>query len=155
MSGRVAARLKEINVTLPDAPAPVANYVPAARAGNMLYVSGQIPLEGGKPQFVGKLGRELGVEQGQLAARLCALNVLAQARAALGGDLDRVVRCVRVGGFVNCTPEFADQPQVVNGASDLFVAVLGEAGRHARAAVGCASLPRGVAVEVEAVFEVS
>jgi enamine deaminase RidA (YjgF/YER057c/UK114 family) len=155
MPGRVAARLKEINVTLPDAPAPVANYVPAARAGNMLYVSGQIPLEGGKPQFVGKLGRELSVEQGHAAARLCALNVLAQARAALGGDLDRVVRCVRVGGFVNCTPEFADQPQVVNGASDLFVAVLGEAGRHARAAVGCASLPRGVAVEVEAVFEVS
>jgi enamine deaminase RidA (YjgF/YER057c/UK114 family) len=155
MPGRVAARLKQINVTLPDAPAAVANYVPAARAGNMLYVSGQIPLEGGKPQFVGKLGRELSVEQGQAAARLCALNVLAQARAALGGDLDRVVRCVRVGGFVNCTPEFADQPQVVNGASDLFVAVLGEAGRHARAAVGCASLPRGVAVEVEAVFEVS
>ena len=155
MPGRVAARLKEINVTLPDAPAPVANYVPAARAGNMLYVSGQIPLEGGKPQFIGRLGREFGVEQGQQAARLCALNVLAQARAALGGDLDRVVRCVRVGGFVNCTPEFADQPQVVNGASDLFVAVLGDAGRHARAAVGCASLPRGVAVEVEAVFEVS
>jgi enamine deaminase RidA (YjgF/YER057c/UK114 family) len=155
MPGRVAARLQELNLTLPDAPAPVANYVPAARAGNMLYVSGQIPLEGGKPQFVGKLGRELGVEQGQQAARLCALNVLAQARAALAGDLDRVVRCVRLGGFVNCTPEFTDQPQVVNGASDLFVAVLGDAGRHARAAVGCASLPRGVAVEVEAVFEVS
>jgi enamine deaminase RidA (YjgF/YER057c/UK114 family) len=155
MSGRVAARLKELNVTLPDAPAPVANYVPAVRCGNTLYVSGQIPLEGGKPQFIGKLGRELGVEQGQQAARLCALNVLAQARAALGGDLDRVVRCVRVGGFVNCTPEFTEQPQVVNGASDMFVTVLGDAGRHARAAVGCASLPRGVAVEVEAVFEVS
>jgi enamine deaminase RidA (YjgF/YER057c/UK114 family) len=155
MSARVAARLKELSLVLPDAPAPVANYVPAARAGNLLYVSGQIPLEGGKPQFIGKLGREIGVEQGQQAARLCALNVLAQARAALGGDLDRVVRCVRVGGFVNCTPEFTDQPQVVNGASDLFVAVLGDAGRHARAAVGCASLPRGVAVEVEAVFEVS
>ena len=140
---------------MPDAPAPVANYVPAVRAGSMVYVSGQIPLEGGKPQFIGKLGRDLGVEQGQQAARLCALNVLAQARAALGGDLDRVVRCVRVGGFVNCTPEFTDQPQVVNGASDLFVAVLGDAGRHARAAVGCASLPRGVAVEIEAVFEVS
>jgi enamine deaminase RidA (YjgF/YER057c/UK114 family) len=155
MSGRVAARLKELDVILPDAPAPVANYVPAVRSGNTLYVSGQIPLEGGKPQFIGKLGGALGVEQGQQAARLCALNVLAQARAALGGDLDRVVRCVRVGGFVNCTPEFTEQPQVVNGASDLFVAVLGDAGRHARAAVGCASLPRGVAVEVEAVFEVS
>jgi enamine deaminase RidA (YjgF/YER057c/UK114 family) len=155
MSGRVASRLEELKLTLPDAPAPVANYVPAVRAGNTLYVSGQIPLEGGKPQFVGKLGHDLGVEQGQQAARLCALNVLAQARAALGGDLDRVLRCVRVGGFVNCTPEFIEQPQVVNGASDLFVAVLGDAGRHARAAVGCASLPRGVAVEVEAVFEVS
>jgi enamine deaminase RidA (YjgF/YER057c/UK114 family) len=155
MSGRVAARLKELNLALPDAPAPVANYVPAVRAGGILYVSGQIPLEGGKPQFVGKLGRDIGVEQGQQAARLCALNVLAQARAALGGDLDRIVRCVRVGGFVSCTPDFTDQPQVVNGASDLFVAVLGEAGRHARAAVGVASLPRGVAVEVEAVFEVS
>lgn len=155
MSGRVDARLKELNLALPDAPAPVANYVPAVRSGNVLYVSGQIPLEGGKPQFIGRLGREFGVEQGQQAARLCALNVLAQARAALGGDLDRVVRCVRVGGFVSCTPEFTDQPQVVNGASDLFVAVLGDAGRHARAAVGVASLPRGVAVEIEAVFEVS
>ena len=155
MTGRVAARLKELGLTLPDAPAPVANYVPAVRSGDLLQISGQIPLEGGKPQFIGKLGRDLGVEQGQQAARLCALNVLAQARAALGGDLDRVVRCVRVGGFVNCTPEFTDQPQVVNGASDLFVAVLGDAGRHARAAVGCASLPRGVAVEVEALFEVS
>ena len=155
MSGRVAARLKELDLALPDAPAPVANYVPAVRTGNQLVVSGQIPLEGGKPQFVGKLGRDLGIEQGQQAARLCALNVLAQARAALGGDLDRIVRCVRVGGFVNCTPDFNDQPQVVNGASDLLVAVLGDAGRHARAAVGVASLPRGVAVEVEATFEVS
>jgi enamine deaminase RidA (YjgF/YER057c/UK114 family) len=155
MSGRIVARLKQLGLALPEAPAPVANYVPAARSGNVLYVSGQIPLEGGKPQFVGKLGREFTVEQGQQAARLCALNVLAQASAALGGDLDRVVRCVRVGGFVNCMPEFGDQPQVVNGASDLLVAVLGDAGRHARAAVGCASLPRGVAVEVEAVFEVS
>ena len=155
MSGRVAARLKELDLALPDAPAPVANYVPAVRSGNVLYVSGQIPLEGGKPQFVGRLGREFTIEQGQQAARLCALNVLAQARAALGGDLDRVVRCVRVGGFVSCTPEFTDQPQVVNGASDLFVAVLGDAGRHARAAVGVAALPRGVAVEVEAVFEVT
>jgi len=155
MSGRIVARLKQLGLTLPEAPAPVANYVPAARSGSVLYVSGQIPLEGGKPQFIGKLGREFTVEQGQQAARLCALNVLAQVSVALGGDLDRVVRCVRVGGFVNCMPEFGDQPQVVNGASDLFVAVFGDAGRHARAAVGCASLPRGVAVEVEAVFEVS
>jgi enamine deaminase RidA (YjgF/YER057c/UK114 family) len=155
MSGRIAARLKQLNLALPEGPAPVANYVPAVRSGNLLFISGQIPLQGGKPQFIGKLGREFKIEEGQQAARLCALNILAQASAALGGDLDRVTRCVRVGGFVNSTPEFGDQPQVVNGASDLFVAVLGDAGRHARAAVGCASLPRGVAVEVEAVFEVS
>jgi enamine deaminase RidA (YjgF/YER057c/UK114 family) len=155
MSGRIAARLKQLNLALPEGPAPVANYVPAVRSGNLLFVSGQIPLQGGKPQFIGKLGREFKIEEGQQAARLCALNILAQASTALGGDLDRVLRCVRVGGFVNSTPEFGDQPQVVNGASDLLVAVLGDAGRHARAAVGCASLPRGVAVEVEAVFEVS
>ncbi len=155
MPGRIAARLKELNLALPESPAPAANYVPAVRSGNLLFIAGQIPIQGGKPQFIGKLGREFKIDDGQLAARLCALNVLAQANAALGGDLDRISRCVRVGGFVNSTPEFTDQPQVVNGASDLFVAVLGDAGRHARAAVGCVSLPRGVAVEVEAVFEVS
>jgi enamine deaminase RidA (YjgF/YER057c/UK114 family) len=155
MSGRVAARLKELNLTLPDGPAPAANYVPATRSGNLLFIAGQIPVQGGKPQFIGKLGREFKTEDGQQAARLCALNILAQASKALDGDLDRIVRCLRVGGFVNSMPEFTDQPQVVNGASDLLVAVLGDAGRHARAAVGCASLPRGVAVEVEAMFEVS
>jgi enamine deaminase RidA (YjgF/YER057c/UK114 family) len=155
MSGRIAARLKDLNLVLPDGPAPAANYVPAVRSGNLLFIAGQIPVQDGKPQFIGKLGRELKVEEGQQAARLCALNVLAQARKALDGDLDRVVRCVRVVGFVNATPDFTDHPQVVNGASDLFVAVLGDAGRHARAAVGCASLPRGVAVEVEATFEVA
>ncbi len=154
MAGKIDARLKELGITLPEAPMPVANYVPAVRSGNLLFVSGQVPMEGGKPQFIGKLGREFKIEDGQKAARLCALNVIAQVRAALGGDLDKVKRCVRVGGFVNCTPEFGDQPQVINGASDLFVQVFGDAGKHARAAVGVSALPRGVAAEVEAVFEV-
>jgi enamine deaminase RidA (YjgF/YER057c/UK114 family) len=154
MAGRVAKRLEELNVKLPDTPAPAGNYVPAVRTGNLLFIAGQIPLEDGQLRFVGKLGRDFGVEEGQKAARLCALNILAQTSRALEGSLDRVVRCVRVCGFVNSTPEFTDQPQVVNGASDFLVAVLGDAGRHARAAVGCSSLPRGVAVEVEAVFEV-
>jgi enamine deaminase RidA (YjgF/YER057c/UK114 family) len=155
MPGRVAARLKELNLALPDAPAPVANYVPAVRAGNVLYISGQIPLEGGKPQFIGKLGRELSVEQGQQAARLCALNVLAQARTALGGDLDRVVRCVKLGGFVNSTPDFTQHPEVINGASELMIEVLGDAGRHARFAVGAPTLPMGTSVEIDAVFEIA
>lgn len=155
MAGRVAKRLEELNITLPDTPAPAGNYVPAVRSGNLLFIAGQIPVEDGQPRFVGKLGREFGVEEGQKAARLCALNIFAQTNRALDGALDRVVRCVRVCGFVNSTPEFIDQPQVVNGASDFIVAVLGDAGRHARAAVGCSSLPRGVAVEIEAVFEVT
>jgi len=154
MSGRVAARLKEINLALPDAPAPVANYVPAARSGNLLYVSGQIPLEGGKPQFVGKLGREFGIEQGQQAARLCGLNLLAHLKHALGSDLDRVVRCVRLGGFVNSTEDFSEQPQVVNGCSNLMVEVFGDHGRHARTAVGVNVLPFNLAVEVDGIFEV-
>jgi len=154
MAGKIEARLKELGITLPEAPMPAANYVPFVRSGNLLFISGQIPMEGGKPQFVGKLGREFKIEDGQKSARLCALNVIAQVRAAVG-DLDKVRRCVRVGGFVNGTPEFTDQPQVVNGASDVIVEVFGDAGKHARAAVGVASLPRGVATEVEAVFEVA
>ena len=155
MTGKIDARLKELGITLPEAPMPVANYVPSVRSGNLLFVSGQVPMEGGKPQFIGKVGREFKIEDGQKAARLCALNVIAQVRAALGGDLDKVKRCVRVGGFVNCTPEFGDQPQVINGASDVFVQIFGDAGKHARAAVGVSALPRGVAAEVEAVFEVA
>ena len=120
-----------------------------------MFISGQIPVIGGKPAFIGTVGAELGVVDGVAAARTCALSILAQAREALGGDLDRVVRCVKLLGFVASTPDFGDQPKVINGASDLMVEVFGEAGRHARAAVGMASLPLGVAVEVEAIFEVS
>lgn len=154
MSGNIASRLKQIGVTLPAAVAPAANYVPTVRTGDLLYVAGQVPMKDGKAEFVGKLGRDMSVAQGQQAARLCAINILAQVAGALDGDLDRVVRCVRLGGFVNAVPDFTEQPQVVNGASDLIVEVFGDAGKHARAAVGVGSLPRGVAVEVDAIFEV-
>jgi enamine deaminase RidA (YjgF/YER057c/UK114 family) len=147
-------RLLDLGITLPTPPNPAANYVPAVHSGNQLFIAGQVPVQDGKAQFIGKLGGGLSVEQGQQAARLCAINVLAQVAKALDGDLDRVVRCVRVVGFVNAVPEFTEHPLVINGASDLFVAVFGEAGRHARTSVGAGSLPRGVAVEVEAVFEV-
>ena len=155
MASNIQQRLLELGVTLPAAPAPAANYVPAVRSGNLLFIAGQVPLQDGKAQFIGRLGAGLDIEQGQQAARLCAINVLAQVAKALDGDLDRVVRCVRVGGFVNAVPEFTDHPVVINGASDFFVSVFGEAGKHARTAVGAGSLPRGVAVEVEAVFEVA
>ena len=148
-------RIAELGLQVPDVAKPVASYVPAVRSGNLVFVAGQIPLEGGQPQFIGKLGREFQVADGQKAARLCAINIISQLRAALGGDLDKVKRIVRVGGFVNAIPDFTDQPQVINGASDLLVQVFGEAGKHARAAVGVSSLPRGVAVEVEAVAEVA
>jgi enamine deaminase RidA (YjgF/YER057c/UK114 family) len=153
MSGKIEARLKEFGIELPPATAPVANYVPFTVSGNIAVVSGQISVRNGKPEFVGKLGREISIADGQQAAKLCALNILAHVKAACGGDLDRVKRVLRLGGFVNCMPDFTDMPQVVNGASDLMVQVFGDAGRHARAAVGVSSLPLGVAVEVEAMFE--
>jgi enamine deaminase RidA (YjgF/YER057c/UK114 family) len=155
ISGKIDARLKELGIELPQATAPVANYVPYTVTGNLVVVSGQVTLWGGKVEYVGKLGREIGIEDGQKAARLCALNILTHLKTACGGDLDRVKRVVRLGGFVNCTPEFTEMPQVVNGASNLMVEVFGDAGRHARAAVGVASLPLGVAVEVEAMFEIA
>jgi len=155
MSGRIDARLKQLGIELPQATAPVANYVPFTRAGNLIVVSGQVSVRNGKPEFVGKLGASIGVAEGREAAKLCALNILAHLKTACGGDLDRVQRVLRLGGFVNCTPEFTEMPQVVNGASDLMVELFGDAGRHARAAVGVASLPLGVAVEVEAMFEIA
>lgn len=154
MAGKVAARLKELGISLPAANPPAGNYVPWVRTGNLLFVSGQISMLDGKPGPLGRLGVEVSLEQGANAARACGLSLLAQAGSALAGDLDRIVRCVKVTGFVAATPEFRDHPKVVNGASDLFAEVLGEAGRHARAAVGMASLPAGVACEVEAIFEV-
>ena len=152
--GRVADRLRELSIELPQASRPGANYVPWVRTGNLVFLGGQLSQWNGERRFIGKLGREFGVEEGQQAARLCALNLIAHLQNALDGDLDRAVRCVRVGGFVNSTPDFVNQPQVVNGASDLFVDVFGDAGPHARASVGVAVLPYDVAVEVEALFEV-
>jgi enamine deaminase RidA (YjgF/YER057c/UK114 family) len=154
MSGRIEARLKELGIELPQPSAPVANYVPYTVSGNLVVVSGQLCVWNGERRFVGKLGAGIGIADGQQAARLCALNVLAHVRSACGGDLDRVRRCLRLGGFVNCTPDFTEMPQVVNGASDLMVELFGDIGRHARAAVGVSSLPGGVAVEVEAIFEI-
>jgi enamine deaminase RidA (YjgF/YER057c/UK114 family) len=155
MSGKIEARLKELGIELPQATAPVANYVPYTMSGNLVVVSGQISVRAGKAEYVGKLGAGISLAEGQQAAKLCALNILAHLKNACGGDLDRVKRVLRVGGFVNCSPDFTDMPQVVNGASDLMVEVFGEAGKHARAAVGVASLPLGVAVEVEAMVEIA
>jgi enamine deaminase RidA (YjgF/YER057c/UK114 family) len=155
VTGAIDNRLSELGIELPPANAPAGNYVPFVQTGNLLFISGQIPVVDGRPAFIGTVGAGLSVEDGAAAARTCGLAIMAQAREALGGDLDRVVRCVKLSGFVACTPDFGDQPKVVNGASDLMVEVFGDAGRHARAAVGMTSLPLGVAVEVEAIFEVN
>lgn len=147
-------RLAELGITLPTPVKPAANYIPAVRTGNLLFISGQIPTGPNGPEFLGCLGAGTDVETGRAAARLCGINILAQVKAHLG-DLDRVVRCVKLTGFVASTPDFGDQPKVVNGASDLMVDVLGDRGRHSRSAIGVAALPFGVAVEVEAIFEVA
>jgi len=154
MAGEVDARLAKLGIDVPQAAAPVANYVGYVQTGNLVFVSGQVPVKDGKFQFQGKLGDGLSVEDGQAAARLCAINVIAQVKAACGGDLDRVKRVVKLTGFVNSTGDFTDQPKVVNGASDLMVEVFADKGRHSRAAVSAAALPAGVAVEVEAVVEI-
>jgi enamine deaminase RidA (YjgF/YER057c/UK114 family) len=150
------AKLAEMGISLPVPAAPVANYVSFVRTGNLLVISGQICL-GADSKIAeahkGKLGGAVSIESGQAAARLCAINLLAQCKAALG-DLDRIVRCVRLGGFINAMPDFATLPVVMNGASDLMVAVLGDKGRHARSTVGVAELPMDAAVEVEGLFEV-
>ena len=150
----IEARLAELGVTLPDAPAPAANYVPYVISGNMVYVSGQISMADGQ-LICGKLGADMGIDAGAAAARSCAISLLAQLKAACGGDLDRLQRVVKLVGFVNSTPDFTEQPKVINGASDFMVAALGDAGRHARSAVSAASLPLGVAVEIEAIFEIA
>ena len=150
----IEARLADLGVTLPEPPNPVANYVGYVITGNLVHVSGQISADANGP-IKGKLGADLSVEQGAEAARRCAISLLAQAKKACGGDLDRVVRLVKLVGFVNSTPDFTDQPKVINGASDFFVAVLGDKGRHARAAVSANALPLGVAVEIDAIFEIA
>ena len=153
MTGRVERRLAELGIELPEPSRPGANYVPFTRSGNLLFLTGQLAQWNGERRFIGKLGRELGIEEGRQAARLSALNLIAHLRVALSGDLDRLERCLRIAGFVNCLASFTDQSKVIDGASDLFVSVFGEAGRHARLAIGVAALPYDVAVEVEGVFE--
>lgn len=153
MTGRIETRLSELNIDLPAPPAPVASYVPFVVSGNLLTISGQIPLTAEGLRYVGVIGRDLTLAEGQEAAKLCAINLLAQVKAAVG-DLDLVRRCLRLGVFVNAVPDFTQHPEVANGASDLMVAVFGDAGKHTRAAVGAGSLPRGVAVEIDAWFEI-
>lgn len=153
MAGEIEKRLKEKGIDLPVAAAPAANYVPWVVSGKTVYISGQVPFKDGKPSFAGKVGDDFDVETAQQAARLVGLNIVAQLKAACGGDLDRVARCIKLGGFVNCTPDFAEQPKVVNGASDLMAEIFGEAGQHARFAVGVPALPFNVAVEIDAIFE--
>ncbi|QDC11345.1 RidA family protein [Oceanicola sp. D3] len=152
MPGTYETRLAELGVTLPEASAPAANYVPYVEAGGLLYVSGQISMENGE-MIKGKLGDDMGVEAGVAAAKVCAVNLLAQVKAACGGDLDKLERVVKLTAFVNSTADFGEQPKVVNGASDFLVEALGDAGRHARSAVSAASLPFGVAVEIEGIFK--
>ncbi|MCR4376907.1 MAG: RidA family protein [Rhodospirillales bacterium] len=151
----IDTRLAELGLTLPQAAAPAANYVPYVQSGNLVFVSGQITLKDGALQYVGRVGQDFTTEQAYEAAKLCGLNLIAQVKAACGGDLDRVKRVVRLGGFVNCTSDFTDQPKVINGASDLMAQVFGDKGKHARAAVGVNTLPLGVAVEIDGVFEVA
>jgi enamine deaminase RidA (YjgF/YER057c/UK114 family) len=150
----IEERLTQLGIDLPPAAPAVANYVPFVVSGNLVFVSGQLPMENGTPAVRGILGRDVAVEDGIRAARLCALNLLAQAKAACDGNLSRVRRVVRLTGFVASSPDFIDQPKVVNGASDLMVQILGDAGRHARVAVGATSLPLNAAVEIDGIFEI-
>lgn len=151
----IETRLAELGYGLPKPPVPIANFLPFRTHGKTVYLAGQVCEWEGTVPFVGKLGREFDLETGRAAARMCALNLLACLKLACEGDLDRVKGCLRLGGFVNCDPEFEFVPLVINGASDLIVAVLGERGKHARTAIGVASLPRRAAVEVDAIFELA
>ncbi len=151
---KIEEKLKSLNIVVPQPLAPVANYVGFVKSGNQVFVSGQLPIENGELKYVGKVGSKISVEEAQKAARICAINIIAQVKMACEGNLERVVRCVKLGVFVNGDADFIDHPVVANGASDLIADVFGDAGKHARAAVGSGSLPRGVSVEIDAIFEI-
>lgn len=151
---KIEQRLRELGMLLPEPPKPVASYVPFTISGKVVTISGQIPAGPDGPRYIGKLGDNMTLDDGKLAAQLCALNLMAQLKVACSGDLDRARRCLRLGVFVNATPDFTQHPEIANGASDFIVQLMGDAGKHARAAVGSSSLPRGVAVEVEGLFEI-
>ena len=155
MAATVEQRLLDMGVQLPTPAAPAANYVPFVITGNLVFVSGQVTMLNGELQYVGTVGDDFSVEDGYQAARICAINLLAQLKEACGGDLGRVKQVVKLGGFVNCTADFTDQPKVINGASDLIAEAFGDAGKHARFAVGAPSLPLGVGVEVDGIFEIA
>lgn len=154
MAGTIDAQLKKLGLILPEPPAAAARYVPFVVAGNLVFIAGQLPLQGGKVSVMGKLGTDVSVDDGIHAARICAINLVAQLKSACGGDLDKVRRCVRLNGFVASPPDFTEQPRVMNGASDLVVDIFGDAGRHSRVAVGVSSLPLNAAVEVDGIFEI-
>lgn len=153
MSSQIEKKLEEMGLSLPEVTLPAANYVPYTITGKTVIVSGMLPMLDGKPQYIGKLGADVSLEDGQACAKLCGLNILSHLKNAAGGNLDNVSRLLRMGIFVNSTPDYTDQPKVANGVSDLMVGLLGDAGKHARFAVGVAQLPFGVAVEVDATFE--
>ena len=155
MAGTGEQRLLDMGVELPKPAAPAANYIPYVISGNLVFISGQVTMLNGELQYQGTVGDNFSVDDGYQAARICAINLLAQLKDACAGDLERVQQVVKLGGFVNCTADFTDQPKVINGASDLIAEVFGEAGKHARFAVGAPSLPLGVAVEVDGIFEIS
>ena len=153
MTQSISERLNELGITLPDAPAPAANYVPYVQTGKLLFISGQVPMVNGAIEVTGKVGADVSIETAQQQARICAINILAQINAATGGDLSQVKQVIKLGGFVACADDFTNQPEVINGASDLMADLFGSAGQHARFAVGTNALPRGVCVEIDAVVE--
>lgn len=154
MTGKIDARLAELGITIPEPPVPVASYQPYVVTGNLVVVAGQVTLEDGKVKYAGRLGDSMSTEDGEAATRLCALNVLSQVKAACSGDLDRVTQVVRLNAFFNSTPDFLDHPKVMNAASDLMAEIFGESGKHTRVGVGVNSLPLGVPVELDGIFEI-
>jgi len=150
----ITDKLKELNITIPDAPAPVGAYVAFKKVNNMLFISGQLPIGVDGKIIKGKIGKDLTLEDGQKASKLCVINILAQAKKAMNGDLNKMKNCIKITGFVNSTDDFTDQPKVINPASETLSAVFGNKGKHARAAISTNSLPLGAAVEIDAIFEV-